>query len=284
MSMVPDGLKVANRGESNVTPPPYLPFDHVVIQRANGYLSLPALNALMGQKISVSLLDWQGKLLGQFVPYARKSGDLWMRQFRAAENPKKRLALAKAIVAEGYKRRGMSPDVRHAASLVELRHAEANAAFAYWVRWKARLAEVWPKHDFDSRVRPDYHARFRAVNQVNAVLNYAYSLLEATARTMCHRVGLHPEIGFLHSNDAPDKEPMVYDLQEYGRAWVDEAVLAWLAEPEHRRGTRRTDEWVVRLEPETARSLVSFVAPFIRDATLWRDARSIVKRLMGRGD
>ena len=118
----------------------------------------------------------------------------------------------------------------------------------------------------------------RAVTRVNSVLNYGFSLLEAAARTAAHRVGLHPEIGFLHV-ESPHKEPLVYDLQEFGRAWVEEAVLDWFSDPKHQKGFYRTPEWVMHLGAEAAQELVEFVAPRVRLEALVQDGRRIVGQL-----
>src|SRR5690348_13915297 len=97
LSLGPNGLRIVNGKDSTVTIPPYFPYDAVVLQRADGYMSLKALRILMEQKVSIALLDWQGILKGQFVPYARRGdGGLWLRQLEAAADPKRRLAIARA--------------------------------------------------------------------------------------------------------------------------------------------------------------------------------------------
>jgi|SRR5438034_3417276 len=279
LSLGPAGLRIVNGKDTTTTTPPYFPYDTIVLQRADGYLSLKALRILMEQKVSIALLDWHGVLKGQFVPYARRGdGGLWLRQLEAAADPKRRLAIARVIAQEGYQRKGVTLDASSARTVAELVRMEARAADAYWLRWATHLAERWLRHDFKSRSRPDYPTNLRAVSRVNAVLNYAYSLLEAAARVACHRVGLHPDVGFLHA-PSPHKEPMVYDLQEYGRGWIDEAVLDWLAEPAHQRGYFRTDGWVYFLSADLARSLVAAVSPCIDGPRLLRDARKIAERL-----
>src|SRR6266545_2465966 len=105
LSMVSEGLKVRVGDESTVTSPPYLPYDAVIIQNAFGYVSFAALRILLSLKIAVSILDFQGRVLGYMSPYARREGDLRMRQLRASADPKKRLSIAKSIVQRGYRRR-----------------------------------------------------------------------------------------------------------------------------------------------------------------------------------
>ena len=281
LSMVTEGLKIREGNESRVVSPPYLPYDAIIVQNAFGYVSWAALRILLSLRIAVVMLDYQGSVLGHMSPYARRDGDLRARQLRASADPKKRLAIARSIVQRGYRRRGSNVNVGAASTIKELMKLESEGAERHWVRWKQRLTSVWPEHDFDGRDNPRYRARFRAVTRTNAVLNYSYALLETAARNTIHRVGLLPDIGFLHVPTQPRKEPLVYDFMELGRGWVDDAVLAWLSKPANRdrRGFKRSAEWVVRLAPEKARELVQYVSPRIRTETLWHDARNIVLRL-----
>src|SRR5439155_1876542 len=162
--------------------------------------------------------------------------------------------------------------VSAASTIKELMKLESLSAESYWARWKSRLASVWPEHDFDGRENPRYRAHFRAVTRTNAILNYSYSLLESACRTVIHRVGLLPDIGFLHV-EMPRTEPLVYDMMELGRGWVDEAVLDYFKKPEHRKGFKRSSEWLAQIPPEKAHELVRFIAPRIPVETLWHDAR-----------
>jgi CRISPR/Cas system-associated endonuclease Cas1 len=276
--MVADGLKVKTDSGATVTSPPYLPYDTVVIQNAYGYASFAALRILLSQRVSIALLDWQGHLLGHIAPYAPRRGDRWMLQLKAASDPKKRLAIAKGIVSKGYRRRGMNPPVASVGTIRELVYLESRIAESYWNAWRKRLTEAWPQNDFDGRVHPRYPIRRRAVTRVNCVLNYSYALLESACRTACFHAGLHPEVGFLHA-EMEHKEPLVFDLQELGRAWVDEAVLDWFKKPDNRTGFVRTAEWAARLAPEKAGELAAFIGPRIQNAVLWRDAQAIVRRL-----
>ena len=278
LSMVAEGLKIREGDESRVISPPYLPFDAVVIQNAFGYVSFAALRILLSLRIAVAMLDYQGRVLGYMSPYARREGDLRIRQLRASDDPGKRLAIARGIVQRGYRRRGAYVPVSKASTVKELMKLESEAAEAYWTRWRERLGSAWPEHDFDGRENPRYRASFRAVTRTNAVLNYSYALLETACRTAIHRVGLLPDVGFLHVERART-DPLVYDLMELGRGWVDDAVLDYFRKPENRKGFKRTAEWVTRLSPEKIRDLVRFVSPRIRAEILWHDARDIVKRL-----
>ena len=183
LNMEPEGIRIRQGEKSRVISPPYLPYDTIVIQNAHGYVSFHALRILTSLKVSIALLDFQGRLMGQMAPYDRRTGALEMKQFLAASDRKKRLAIAKRIAIEGYKRRGMNPAFSEAKTIPELMRMEAVTADAYWNSWKIKLGQAWPEHDFDRRQNPMYSSRVRAVNRVNAVLNYSYALLDSACRT-----------------------------------------------------------------------------------------------------
>jgi CRISPR/Cas system-associated endonuclease Cas1 len=276
--MVQDGLKIKNGESTQIVSPPYIPWDAIVIQNGFGYISFPAMRILLSLRVSIAMLDYQGSILGHMSPYNRRAGELRLKQMRASDDPKKCLAIAKKIVRRGYNRRGMTINVNKANDIQELLNLESEAAETYWARWKTRLNIAWPQHDFDGRGNPRYRANFRAVTKVNAVLNYSYAILESACRTAIERAGLEPDIGFLHINRGRG-QPLVYDMMELGRGWVDDAVVSWFSKPENRTGFKRLDDWTIRIKPEMTRGLIEFISHQIKTEVLWLDARDIVKQL-----
>lgn len=136
---------------------------------------------------------------------------------------------------------------------------EAATTEAYWEVFRTELARRWPEGKFPRRGHHKHQYKIGAVDPVNAALNYAYSILEAKARTNLAWVGLSPYFGFLHA-PLTQKEPAVYDLQEYERTTTDRAVLDLLGDPEVQRdGFVRTDHWVSRLSRPAAKKLVEGV-------------------------
>ncbi|MDQ3700136.1 MAG: CRISPR-associated endonuclease Cas1 [Chloroflexota bacterium] len=59
-----------------------------------------------------------------------------------------------------------------------------------------------------------------ATHPVNAILNYAYAVLEGQVRTAAAAAGLDPTVGYLHSCH-PGRAALVYDLMEPLRPRVD---------------------------------------------------------------
>src|SRR5262249_10351135 len=89
--------------------------------------------------------------------------------------------------------------LHRATTVDEAVMAERDAALAYWSAWThiavrfsssdaGRLPEHWRR--FSQRTSPLSSTPRFAVNPANALLNYAYALLEAETRIACLIVGL----------------------------------------------------------------------------------------------
>ena len=106
-----------------------------------------------------------------------------------------------------------------------------------------------------------------ATDPFNAILNYAYTLLEVETRIAIHANGLDPDLGLLHV-DSRARESLVCDLVEPVRSTVDQLCLAFC----QREGLRphmfaELRNGVVRLHPDTASSLAQWILPRIRRPT-----------------
>lgn len=124
-----------------------------------------------------------------------------------------------------------------ASSPAELMLLEAAAARSYWSAWStlsvhfvSKDVSDIPAHwrVFGSRNSPLTDAPRRAANPANALLNYAYALLEAECRIAALAVGLDPGMGVLHA-DQRQRDSLVLDLMEPLRPAIDAQVLALLA-------------------------------------------------------
>ena len=81
-----------------------------------------------------------------------------------------------------------------------------------------------------------------ASHPVNAMLNYAYAVLESQVRIATVAHGLDPTIGYLHTS-RPGRVALVYDLMEPLRPRVDclllDFVLSHTFSPKRLRGRDR---------------------------------------------
>lgn len=95
-----------------------------------------------------------------------------------------------------------------------------------------------------------------ASDEVNALLNYGYAILESEVRKDINAVGLDPAVGFLHDL-AESKEPLVYDMQELFRWLVDLSVIQLLEEKKLKKSDFVvTENYHIRLKEQTAKALV----------------------------
>lgn len=159
-------------------------------------------------------------------------------------------------------------DTRPPASVEELRLIEARAALAYFGAWQD-VPLQW-KGTGRQPVPPEWRAiglrasllgksNRTATHPVNAILNYAYGVLESQVRIAAVAAGLDPTVGYLHARH-PGRLALVYDLMEPLRPEVDRQVLAFLR-------TRAlspsdfvlTERGVCRLHPQLARQIVTLV-------------------------
>jgi len=144
---------------------------------------------------------------------------------------------------------------------------EGRAGLAYFnawqslpLRWKGLGRHPIPR-DWHTVGQRGTFARKKVGNRnashpVNAMLNYAYAVLESQVRVQIVAAGFDPTIGFLHSGRR-GRSDFVLDLMEPQRPIVDRKVLECVqAHTFHPADfTIRTDG-VCRLNPEMARQIV----------------------------
>ena len=117
----------------------------------------------------------------------------------------------------------MIRDCQHACddarSLEGLLGVEGKAASLYFANWpmllKGKYRGLWPWHGRSGRP---------AVDAINAMLNYAYSLLVAETTRAIIACGLDPHTGFLHTSNR-NKPALALDLMEEVRAPIADSVV-----------------------------------------------------------
>jgi hypothetical protein len=155
-------------------------------------------------------------------------------------------------------------ELETAATLDALLAAEASAAVAFWQAWST-LSIPFPHRDV--RNLPEHWLTFgqraslvtggprAATNPANAILNYAYSLLEAETVLACHAVGLDPGLGIFHT-DRRDRASLALDIMEAARPAVDAYVLGLLRQRTlSARDFVETREGACRINPRFAEEL-----------------------------
>jgi CRISPR-associated protein Cas1 len=265
---------------------PTLP-SRIVVLDGNGTLSLDVVAWLAQQALPLVLLDWQG----QVVSVLSGSGgapDPGLREAQlAARVDGQGLQLATWLIArkiEGSIKttRALPPSPARdrtlhklhqtrdelarwpPADIETLRLIEGRAALAYFTGWEA-IPLRW-KGTGRRPIPPDWHhaglrqsfvsgTNRHATHPVNAMLNYAYGVLESQVRIATVAAGLDPTMGYLHAC-RPGRVALVYDLMEPLRPQVDRLVLGFVQgrsiDP---RDFILSERGVCRLHPQLARAV-----------------------------
>ena len=99
-----------------------------------------------------------------------------------------------------------------------------------------------------------------ATHPVNAILNYAYAILEGQVRIAVVAEGFLPTLGFLHAHK-PDRLALVLDFVEPLRPLVDRKVLEFVqTHTFHPADFTINKEGVCRLNPEMAKCVVRLIS------------------------
>ncbi len=112
-----------------------------------------------------------------------------------------------------------------------------------------------------------------ATHPVNAMLNYAYAVLESQARIASVSQGLDPEIGYLHACRS-GRAALVYDLMEPLRPQMDRVMLEFVrsqtfAPSDFSLGV----DGVCRLHPQLAREVAGLA---MREVTVQQIVTQVV--------
>ncbi len=169
--------------------------------------------------------------------------------------------------------------MRPPKSISALLAIEGRGAFAYFNAWQS-LPLRWKgigRHPIPS----DWHrvgqrqsfARKKGRNRnashpMNAILNYAYAVLESQVRIELVAAGFDPTIGFLHAYK-PERPTFVLDLMEPQRPIVDRKVLEFVqAHAFHPADFTIRSDGVCRLNPEMARCVAAQVSTHLQGSAL----------------
>lgn len=236
----------------------------IVFLGQSGSLSLDAIKWCEAQGIAIALLDWYGELLSVTQPTLK--ADVAVRRAQFAADPVK---IARAILIQKTKsqlRIGKLSQKTYRTAISELLRAKLNdelvkiegrAALEYWAHWTFELKHKrrnWPDPwtAFHYRASASSGGPRHATHPVNAILNYAYSVVAAQVTRTLQASGFDSAAGFLHA-DAEGRHSLTYDVMELLRADIDNAILPWVASHTWKRPDFPvTPEGIVRLQPTLA--------------------------------
>jgi CRISPR-associated endonuclease Cas1 len=267
----------------------------IIMLDGSGSITFDVLTWLNQQKVPLVKVDWTGDVVtvasGESFA-ANRDRVAWQAETRS--NRRKRMEFCNALIAkkiEGCAQtletslrqsfawdRAMKRARNDLARLAndppqtvdELRLLEAHSAVAYFRAWHAtsllwRASARHPIPDEWRRVGPRFTRVYatgsrNASHPVNAILNYAYAVLQSQVQIKAVADGYDPMLGIMH-HDRDGAPAFVFDMMEPERPKVDRAVLGFLkSEALHPADFTLRQDGVVRLNPELARRVVDLAA------------------------
>ena len=261
--------------------PHQIKHDSVIIDGHTGSISFEAMRWLVKHNITIATLNWNGNLLSVTLPKETVSSKLRLKQYEIYQNEKRRYNVAYPIVKEKIKQsinllNELSKyyndvDVGKISSESEkeamfklmstynyrnLMMYEGRIADIYWSQLLKVFNKLYPEFKFVSRNNTLNSHNRNASDEVNALLNYGYSILESEVRKDLNSIGLDPSISFLHEL-SNSRASLVYDLQELYRWLVDLSVIQLLEEKRLKKSDFIvTENYNIRLGESTAKALI----------------------------
>ena len=114
-------------------------------------------------------------------------------------------------------------------SLKRLMNYEGKCATAYLNEMTKIFSKIAPEFNYKNRKNKSYSRNYNATDEINALFNYGYSILESESRKAINTTGLDYSIGFLHEINQ-SRTPLVYDIQELFRWLIDLSIIQLLEE------------------------------------------------------
>ncbi|OLD41853.1 MAG: CRISPR-associated endonuclease Cas1 [Thaumarchaeota archaeon 13_1_40CM_2_39_4] len=265
--------------------PHQIDFDSIIIDGHTGNITFEAIRWLMKHDINVTLLTWNGNLLGSVLQKEPKSGKLRVKQYSKYLDGKSRFAIASGLVGQKIEHTfslltelsRYYPEIDLAKvervfeieksnysigqkSVNHLINYEGRIATFYWDCLVKAFNRLYPNFHFQSRKNKSYSWNMNASDEVNALFNYGYAVLESEVRKAINAVGLDPTVGFLHEL-AESKEPLVYDIQELFRWLIDLSVIQLLEERKLKKSDFIvTENYHIRLKQSAAKALIEKIS------------------------
>ena len=264
--------------------------DGIMIDGHTGNITFEAMRWLMKHNINLTLLNWNGQLLANVIPEQPKSGKLRIKQYQKYLDSQMRFEIALKIVQtkveqslnllEELSRFYESVDftnIRKSAekedlflldimknsekqdiskSIKQLMTYEGRIAGIYHENLTNIFNELYPEFNFTGRKNKSNSRNYNASDEINALLNYGYAILESEIRKSINGIGLDYSIGFLHEINQ-SRTPLVYDIQELFRWLIDVSVIQLLEEKKIKKSDFIiTENYHTRLGDDVAKLLI----------------------------
>ncbi len=262
----------------------------IVILDGDGSITFESLEWLSLQGVSLIQIDWKGQVSCVGGADYAANFDLVKRQLEMQDSAKS-FAFSKWLILEKIQNSyetikhisNNAPEAQpmlqkikeqanalkksppgNLASLLAVEGIAAAAYFRYWytlsLRWKGLGRKPVPEEWLRIGTRIGSNDKNQgAKHPVNAILNYAYGVLESQIRGHIVAAGLNPRIGYIHMN-VKNRDSLIYDLMEPVRPIMDQKILEFVLNR-----TFSPDDFILnkngicRLHPQFARYIVKIV-------------------------
>lgn len=258
----------------------------------SGNITFDVLNWLDEQDVTLTRLTWRGEIasVSSSNGYAANPHRVqWQRETRANHAARMSwcidlisrkiegciLTLEKAVPRSSRWNTAMERAYADLSTLeltppqeiVDLRIIEANSAAAYFrswrnipIKWRGLTRNPIPEDWKSVGVRTSEFAlagNRNASHPVNAMLNYAYTVLESQQRLKAVSEGYDPTIGIMHEG-GNGASAFIFDVMELQRSNIDRAILNFIRSYTfHAADFSLRSDGVVRLNPALARIIAS---------------------------
>ena len=272
--------------------------DSIIIDGHTGNISFESMRWLMKHNIHLTLLNWDGNLLATTLPDGTISGKLRLSQYKKHLDEIARYNIANELVKSKVdsslnllnelskfypieikkiqERLKLEisyfehKDSKTMPKIQEIMSHEARIAKIYFEYMNKVFAKVSPQFSFETRSNFDHKRADHASDEINALLNYGYSILASEIKKFLNSVGLDSQIGFLHETMS-SRTPLVYDIQELFRWLIDLSVIQLLEDNNLKKSDFiLTENYHIRLKPDTAKLLVEKIKSNFNSKVLYK--------------
>lgn len=273
----------------------------IVIVDGSGYISLEAIDWLTNQQVPLVRLRWNGQFASIITSGGHAASSARIRwQEATRDNPQARLAFAIQVIQQKalntigtmdthvarspvwdkareniQERTDLLQSRNRPKSLGALLGIEGAIAAEYFRAWSAielkwsaakrsAVPDDWRTYSSRSALRDEKHRNYRATHPVNAMLNYAYGMLNARVHAQVVADGFDRAIGVVHSDVRKAESGtlgFVLDQIEPMRPVADRAVLQLVQTQTFSRADFPIQpDGACRLNPELARRVAQLAA------------------------
>jgi CRISPR-associated protein Cas1 len=278
---------------------PQLP-PRIILHNSKASLSTDAMSWLVKQGITLVNVDYTGKALSLVGGMGEGARTYALAQMLVSKDPQTRIKIGRLLISEKTREqyntleetlgirephlRRTLGEIKRATDLEDLLQIEARAAAAYFrhfkgieIRWIKTERFPVPESWYEIGSRAALSSNKNARHPANAMLNYAYRVLESDTLLAATSLGLDPYSGFLHV-DKKGRASLVYDLMEPLRPQVDRKLIEMIRSRSLSAGDFFLHpSGVVRLNPKLATYLASEI--HIRREEIERVAEAVLESL-----